>query len=250
MLSPLNAPGNFLFGQRNYRGSRDRAIRINRANLSPFFFFRSTLPVFLVFSPLLRLPLSVSFPFPDDVLFITELGPFSLFFFFSSFFSAERSRRVYEWRFYAHKFHRTEQKDLYILRGLRRRERPDTIFPCKRSSGLLLLAATSRRKLLYALIIDLCFRTDHFRQVSLLLVSSSSSFFSSPGTLDRARSRRLISSVGFPGTERGEKSEFACRAERGRVPLAMQIRKRSVAKQTILDFVNDRVACFWREGEN
>ena len=129
-------------------------------------------------------------------------------------------------------------------------ERPDTIFPCKRSSGLLLLAATSRRKLLYALIIDLCFRTDHFRQVSLLLVSSSSSFFSSPGTLDRARSRRLISSVGFPGTERGEKSEFACRAERGRVPLAMQIRKRSVAKQTILDFVNDRVACFWREGEN
>lgn len=55
---------------------------------------------------------SISFSFPDDVLFITVVVVF---------FLPEKSA-FHEWRFYAHKFHWTgQQKDLYISRVASRR---------------------------------------------------------------------------------------------------------------------------------
>lgn len=59
-----------------------------------------------------------------------------------SFFTGEAG--VYEWRFYAHKFYRTEQKDLYTYFVRVASSCGDAVFSFKRFSGFFLFS-TSRR---------------------------------------------------------------------------------------------------------
>lgn len=149
---------------------------------------------------------SISFSFPDDVLFIIVVVVF--------FFLPEKSA-FHEWRFYAHKFHWTgQQKDLYISRGLRRdaSSNDDTVFSFNRSNSFFF----SLFFFSFFPTANYCLRLTmlhHFPQLPFLPLPSPPfpfflSFFLSFRSSLQARSR-LIAKIDISIVSWGEKSEFA-----------------------------------------